>query len=184
MDEEIWLKKGFYVYVEPPGKYYKITGREPFYYETGTEETAIFSAVSPGSESGYKNIDILEPDDVPPHLYQVLWGVKDVRVKYYMKLPTGTNRLGLDEDKDIGFITAEISPYWDPNPDYQFWLLHTWYPSINAVNESRVSIVPKIWFRGMKYDIEEVTDPEILEKLKTGKIPCRQIKLGGVRTTA
>jgi len=188
MDEDIWLKIGWYIELLYPGapenNFWKITGIEPFEYETGTEETAVFTAVSPGSESGYKNITLLEPDDVPPHLFQVLWGVKDTKVKYYMKLPTGTNRLGVDEDKDIGFITADRSPYYDPNPQYMFWLLHAWYPSINAVNESPVTITPKIWFRGMKYDIEKVTDAETIEALKTGKIPCRRISLGGVRTSS
>jgi hypothetical protein len=187
MDDDIWLKKGYFVELTFPGapddNYYEITAAEPFEYETGTEDTAIFSAVSSGSDSGYKNIELLEPDDVPPHLFQVLWGVKDTQVKYYLKLPTGTNRMGVDEDKDIGFITAEKSPYYAPNPLYQFWLLHAWYPSIKAVNESPVTITPKIWFKGMKYDIKKVGG-ETLELLKAGKLPCRRIEIGGVRTSS
>ena len=186
--DEIWLKRGYFVEIVYPGSpednYWKITATEPFEYETGTEETAVFSAVASGSESGYKNVPLLEPDDVPPHLFQVLWGVKDCKVKYYIKIPTGTNRIGTDEDKDIGFITADRSPYYEPNPLYQFWLLHAWYPSINAVNESPVTITPKIWFRGMKYDIEKVTDEELLKGLKEGRIPCTRIVLGGIRTSS
>lgn len=186
--DDIWLKRGYFVELvwpgSPPDNYFKITAVEPFEYETGTEETPVFTPLAPGSESGFRNIPVLEPDDVPPHLFQVLWGVKDTKVKYYFKLPTGTNRYGTDDDKDIGFITADRSPYYAPNPLYQFWLLHAWYPSINAVNESPATITPKIWFRGMKYDIEKVTDAETLEGLKTGRIPCTRIVLGGVKTAS
>lgn len=196
MDEDIWLKRGWYVELvypgSPPDNYHQITADEPFEFETGTEEKAIFSAVTSGSESGYKNIGLLEPDDTPPHLFQVLWGVQDTKIKYYMKLPTGTNRIGVDEDKDIGYITADRSPYFDPDPKYMFWLLHAWYPSINAKNESALTLTPKVWFTGKKYDIKTVSaliktetlPADTLEGLKTGKIPCKRITLGGVRTSS
>jgi hypothetical protein len=182
--ESLWLKENYFIYIgDPINKFYKITRREAFEFETGREDTAIFSAVSSGSESGYKNIDILEPDETPRHLFQVLWGVKDTLVRYYLKLPTGTNRFGTDEKKDIGYINAERSPYYAPNPDYMFWLVNDWYPSINAVNESPVTITPKIWFRGMKYDIEEVKETKVLSMLKSGQLPHRKITLGGIKTS-
>lgn len=183
MDESIYLKENFFVYIEPWNAFYKIVRREPLEFETGREDTAIFSAVASGDESDFKNIEELEPDKTPPHLFQVLWGVKDTLVRYYLKIPTGINRLGTDEDKDIGFINAERSPYYDPNPDYQFWLVNDWYPSVNAVNESPVTITPKIWFKGMKYDLEKVTEAKVLDLLKTGQIPHARPTFGGVRTS-
>lgn len=188
MSEEVQLKKGYYVLIDysgaPPDNYHEIIAAEALEFETGEEETAIFSDYAAGAESGYKNIELLEPDDVPPHLYYVLWGVKDTLMKYYMKLPTGTNRFGVDEDKDVGFITAERSPYFAPNPRYGFWLLHAWYPSVNVKNESPITRRPKIWFTGTKYDIKKVTDPELLEALKTGKVPSSKITLGGIKTAS
>lgn len=176
-----FLKEGFYVYVNVLNNYYKIVSREPFHYVTGDEATPIFSSVAVGSESGWKNIDILEPDDRPKHLFQIRFGVK-YGFKYYFKIPTGTARFGVDEDKNIGYIDNDISPYDEPNEDFEFWLVRDYYPSVNALNNALVPLTPKIYFRGMKYDIEEVTDIDILNKLRQGIIPCRYVTVGGIKT--
>jgi hypothetical protein len=36
----------------------------------------------------------------------------------------------------------------------------------------------------MKYDIEKVTDEELLKGLKEGRIPCTRVTLGGIRTSS
>lgn len=180
-----WLKPGYYIQVgEPLNGYYKVTRREPFDYETGEEDTAVFSAVAGGGESGYKNITLLEPDSKPLHLFQVLMGVKDTLFKYYVKLPTGTNIFGTDEDKDIGFIDGNKSPAYDPNPDFMFWLINDFYPAVNAKNGTPFSITPKVFFTGMKYDIQQITDSTLIRMIQQGKIPCRKIGLGGIKTTS
>lgn len=180
-----FLKQGYIVWIDDPLMgFYRIVRREPFDYETGEEDTAIFSTVASGAESGFKNIETLEPDDKPLHLFQVLWGVKHTgNIKYYVKIPTGQNRFGVDDDKEIGFINAERSPHYDPNPLFQFYLISDWYPSINCVNNSPVTIQPKVWFRGMKYDIEKITDTAELQAIEAGKIPHRRIYFGGVKGT-
>lgn len=184
VEDSIFLKEGHYVWIdEPYNAFYAIIRREPFDYETGEESTAVFSTVSSGNESGFKNVSDLEPDNKPLHLYQVLWGVKDTEdIKYYMKIPTGQNRFGIDTDKEIGFLNADKSPFYDPNPLYQFYLIDEWYPSINCKNNSPVTITPKVWFKGMKYDIEKVTDTATLNALKSGA-PHRKIIFGGIKNT-
>lgn len=180
-----YLKEGHFAWIDDPLKgYYKIVRREPFDYETGKEDTAIFSAVASGSESGFKNIEVLEPDDKPPHLFQVQWGVRETGdVEYYLKIPSGQNRFGVDDDKEIGFINADKSPFYDPNPLYQFYLIANWYPAINCKNNSPVTITPKIWFRGMKYDIEKITESALIRAIETGAVPHRRIFFGGVKNT-
>jgi hypothetical protein len=181
------LKVGYYVELIAEGKksegHFKVTGKEPFKYTTGDEATAVFSTVADAGESGFKNIELLEPSSKPRHLFQVLWGVKD-GCTYYIKIATGTDRLGVDEDRDIGYIDNEMSPYYDPDPLYKFWLIENWYPSINAKNSTGGTVTPKVWFKGMKYDIEKVPEGAVLTKLKAEppQIPCKQITLGGVRT--
>jgi len=114
-----------------------------FDFVTGEESPAIFSTVASGAESGFKNIDTIEPDNDPLHLYQVIWGVQDTGdIKYYYKLPTGQNRAGVDEDKK-SLLNADKSPFYAPNPLFQFWLIHDWYPAINCVNGSPVTITRK-----------------------------------------
>jgi len=154
-----YLKEGWIVYLDDPYReYYKIVKREPFDYETGEEDTAVFSTVAFGAESGFRNIDQLDPDKDPLHLFQVRWGVQDTRAKYYIKIPAGQNRYGVDEDKEIGFINADRSPFYDPNPLYEFFLMYDWVPAFNCKNTGPVTITPKLWFRGMKYNIERISD--------------------------
>lgn len=180
-----YLKEGHIVWIDAPLKrWFRIVRREPFDFVTGEEDTAIFTTVASGADSGYKNIEQLEPDNDPQHLYQVRWGVRDTGdIKYYMKIPTGVNRFGIDDDKEIGFINADKSPFYDPNPDFEFYLIYQWYPSINCSNDSPVTITPKVWFRGMKYDIEEITDSNLTAALNADKIPHRRIHFGGVKPT-
>lgn len=183
--DDVFLKEGFVVWIDDPlKKFYTISRREAFDYETGDENSAYFSTVASGSTSGFKGIEILEPDNKPPHLFQVLWGVADTgKIKYYIKIPTGQNRIGVDEDKEIGFINADKSPHYDPNPMYQFYLINGWYPSIDCRNGSPVTITPKIWFRGMKYDIEELTNKTKLAALENGAATFKKVILGGIKMT-
>lgn len=178
MADDPFLKEGYAVWIDDPyNGFYKIVRKEPFDFMTGEESPAIFSTVASGTESGFRNIDQLEPDNDPLHLYQVLWGVADFGdIKYYLKVPAGQNRLGVDKDKEIGFINADKSPFYDPSPLFQFWLIHDWIPAINCVNGSPVIVRPKVWFRGMKYDIEKI--PEA----RAGAVHSKVV-LGGIKNT-
>jgi hypothetical protein len=176
-ENEGYLKEGWVVWIDDPyNAYYKIVRREPFDFETGEESPLLFSTVAPGAESGFKNIDTLEPDTDPLHLFQVRWGVSDVSpVKYYLKIPTGQNRFGVDENKEIGFLDATKSSWYAPNPTFEFFLIHDWIPSINMVNGSAVTRTPKIRFVGFKYDIEKI------DSAPNGVY--RKIVFGGIKNT-
>ena len=185
MDEEQFLKIGHIIYIQDPiEKFFAIAGREPFDFETGEEDTLLYSEVASGAESGFIEIENLEPDENPLHLFEVLWGVNHTNnVKYYIKYPSGVSRLGTDDDKDIGFINSDKSPGVDPDPSYKFYTYPDHYPSINCENHSAVIITPKIYFKGMKYQIDEIKDTVTLQKLTSGAIPFRRIVLGGLRTS-
>lgn len=180
-EEEIYLKEGWDIYIDDPyNAFYRIIRREPFDFVTGEESPAIFSTVASGSESGFKNIEKLEPDNDPLHLFQVLWGVADASdIKYYLKIPSGQNRLGVDDDKEIGFVNADKSPFYEPNSLFMFWLVHDHTPAVNCKNGSPVTITPKIWFRGMKYDILWLGDADMKNPPKIVK----KIVFGGVKNT-
>lgn len=163
--------------------FYQIQGKEPVTYETGRSTTAEFTAVASGGNAGFKNIEVLEPDT--HHLYGLDWGVKD-RCRYYMKVPTGNDRLGLDEDMDVGFVNNKTSPWLRPNPHYGFWIVEDQYPSFNAYNDSPLSLTPKIYFYGYKYFMVEVTKGNpVYERLKAyrdgrGGQKYTNITLGGI----
>lgn len=180
------LKDGYYVRIPQLGKdigkeFWVITGSEPFNYKTGDSTSAEFSAVADGSESGYKNISVLEPNDTPRRIYQVVMGVKD-GCQYYVKIPSGANRFGVDVDKDVGYLDNNTSYYLAKNEMYLFWLAHNYYPSINAVNDTGISKTPQVFFEGYKYDIEPVSDAATLSRLQSNIQQSTMISIGGVKT--
>jgi hypothetical protein len=174
------LKEGYYVRIA--GSFYKIIGVEPFQYETGNESTPVFTSVAVGSDSGWVNMTTMEPDEKPqPRLFQAWFGVRD-GCQYFFKIPSGTNRFGVDEDKDIGFIDNELSPMYNPNKQYETWLIHDYYPSILAKNGTDATVIPRILFTGFKYDIEKVYEgTPIYDSLLNERTPSRPITLGGLK---
>ena len=167
------LREGYYVQIS--GVFYQIIAKEPFRYVTSSS-TGEFSAVATGSESGFQNLENLEPD--AGRLYQCFFGVAD-GCEYYFKVPTGTDRWGVDEDKDIGYIDNIISPHFAPNPNFEVFLVENFYPSVNAKNNTGVSQTPKVYSEGFKFDLRDVEEDEEKELLD-GKRPFTIITLGGV----
>lgn len=167
------LREGYYVQIS--GIFYQIIAREPFRYVTDSS-TGEFSAVTTGSNSGYQNIENLEPDE--GRLYQCFFGIED-GLDYFFKIPTGTDRWGVDEDKDIGYIDNILSPYFAPNPNFEVFLVENIYPSVKAVNDTGVTVTPKLHTEGFKYDLRDVTEQEETD-LMEGKRPFTIITIGGV----
>lgn len=183
------MKPGWYVKIrgttkEIATKLFRIKATEHFRFVTGDpdfpETKAIFSAVATGGSAG-ANVDEVEPSKTPTHLFFLLWGVR-TGGKYQIKIPTGVTLLGTDEDKTVGYIDAETSPYFAPNPDYAFWLINNYFPRIEFKNNTPVSITPQVYFEGRKYDIEEVTDATEKTRIESaGRFSI--INIGGVTTT-
>ena len=174
-----WLKEGFFVKIGD--LFYQITAVEPLNYATNEGDTTEFTVIATAATSGFKDITELEPAESPPRLYQVRAGIQDGLV-YRFKIPSGTNRWGIDEDKDIGYLDNIKSPVFDKNDDYEFWLINDYYPSVEASNAVGISVIPKVSFEGMKYDIKSVDGPTT-EKLFRGQLKFREITLGGVRVS-
>lgn len=173
------LKVGHFVEINDD--FFEVRRLEPFEYRTGQESTTFFSDVSSGgTQSGYINITELEPDDNPKRLFKVDWGIMDGML-YQMKIPTGSARFGTDESKEIGKVDNMISPWYAPNENFSFWLIKDYYPAINAINNTRITQTPRIYFRGVKYDIDPVRDKDKENKLRAGTLPVLHVTLGGVR---
>ena len=132
----------------------------------------------------------MEPDNNPARLFWIIWGVEDTEVQYKVAIPTGFSRLVTDVDKQVGFVDAYRSPFYEPHPRYAFWLISNFFPAVNAINNSNLARTPRVWFEGYKYDITEVpgqgkgTAPapvgSLLQLLMSGKVPSTRVVLGGV----
>lgn len=161
------------------GKYYRVIAVEAFQYQTGnTSGTAEFSTVASGSTTGFKDIKAIQPGDTPLKFVYAEWGLKD-GMEYQMKLQAGSIRLGPDNDLNVGIVTNEISPYYEPDPSFGMWLVDDWFPSIQAENVTPFTQTPQVWFKGLKFQIEEVTDQTKIQTIVQAQ-RYMVITLGGV----
>lgn len=176
------VKPGFIVMItgdpNKEGKFYRVKNKEGSEYKTNnTTGTAEFSSVATTLNSGFKNIDRLEPDTDQMAWYS--WYVKDGG-RYQMKLKAGTIRFGPEEEPNVGYIDNERSGPQEPNPRFSFWLIKDWYPSINHENRTLYTVTPEIFFEGWKFDLELVDDIRALQIRASGKFSI--VVLGGVKT--
>jgi len=143
------------------------------------ERTVAFEAVVAAGSSGWTDLDDLDPREHPPELLQIHLGFED-GFNYYVKYPSGSNIHGVNRDKDVGFLNSERSPALMPNDNYEYWALHDWYPSVNAVNPTAYTDTPKVYASGYKYTIRPATPAEAAA-VKAGRRYCRFVQLGGVQ---
>lgn len=154
-------------------KFFRILRKERLIYITGEGDKTEFTAVATGAESGWKDIEALQP--ATNELYQLRPGVKD-GCKYHEKL-TGKERHGPALDVDMAYFCNQDSLWADPSEEFEFFLVHEMYPSYNAVNATGSTVTPKIWFKGWRWDIEQAT-----EFTKDRKPPeFATITLGGIK---
>lgn len=184
------LLPGHLVYIDATNSFWQIAAREPLKYVTNTGNATEFSSLASGNTTADISISNLEPDDNPPHLYQLAWGVQD-GLQYKIKIPTGISRFGPDLDRTSTYITSFDSHRVDPSGDVtEFWLVKYYFPAFTVYNASPVAQTPQVWFFGMSYDIKPVTDPMLLETLRRGlaglgsSVPFKRVSVGGVRRTA
>ncbi len=178
------------VYVDATNSFWQITAREPLKYVTNTGNATEFSSLASGSTTADISISNLEPNESPPHLYQLAWGVQD-GMQYKVKIPTGISRFGPDLDRTSTYITAFDSHRVDPSGDItEFWLVKNYFPAFVVTNSTPLAQTPQVWFFGMSYDIKPVTDASLLASLRKGlaglgsSVPFKLIGIGVTRRTA
>lgn len=159
------------------GKFYRLLTTEDFEYVTGqTSGTPEFSTVTTNNNTGFKDIDVLEPSHVPLRCAYVEMGFKD-GLNYAFKLKSGVIRYGPDHDLNAAVLNNLKSPFF--SPVLSFWLVWDWFPSVQATNTTPFTVTPKVYFRGKKYDIEEVPLQERQRAIQSGKYTL--ITLGGIK---
>lgn len=176
------LKHFWYVHFrrssESQEKYYRILMREPALFETGDDSE--FTTVATGAYSSDIEIDKMEPADDELYFCQI--GLKD-GCGYRMKLPHNTGRWGVHKDVDSGWLYNISSPWVIPDPGWSFWLPPKQTPIFVAYNGTGETVTPKMYFKIMKYLIQEETDPKLIEKLNNRELAYTQLEIGGISAT-
>lgn len=164
------------------GRLFRVKNIEGLQYATGqTTGTPEFSTVATNSLSGFKDIDVLAPSKSPLKAAYVEMGFKDA-LKYTVQVKSGSIRYGPDHDVNAAQLFNFMSPYFDTDPVFAMWLVFDWFPSIQAFNNTPFTVTPKVWFRGYKYNIEEISNGQEIARLKmAGRV--RTLTLGGNQIT-
>jgi len=170
----------FFTVNKLPGRVLVVTKREKFNYETDTaaQATVFTATVLTTANSGWRNLEDLDPAQHPMELYQGIISSED-GFDYYIKYPIGTNIHGVNKARDVGYINSERSHPLSPDDDYEYWGIYKWYPAVLAMNNTPYTDTPKVFVSGWKYLFRDANAGE--RTLVVGhKVPCRNIMLGGV----
>lgn len=161
--------------------FFRVLRREGFTYTTGdTSGTAEFSTVAANAATGFKDIKVLEPDSRPQRAAYVQVGFKDA-LQYALKLKSGTIRFGPDKDKNSAKLFNWRSPYFSSDPVYDFWLLGPdYFPSMQATNVTPFTVTPTVFFKGYKFDLQQLNQAEGLRLKEGGRYEI--LTLGGIVT--
>jgi len=178
-----WLKIGWFIFIpdyERGSGYAIVTHKEPLVYETTAFEFA--AAVAAGANSGFIDIERLEPRGSPPELYDLLLGFDD-GLNYFLKYPAGVDRYNPNKRSEVASLNAAMTHRYAMNDQYRLWLLNSDTISIRANNNTAYARTPRVYFEGMKYNIEplEKADARVAE-LNAGKMPFKPIPRGGLKT--
>lgn len=108
-------------------------------------------------------------------IYQVFMGISPSTARIYSAYPERVDRMNLISVRStpgsVGYWDGEDSPYRDPSPETEHWVLHDMQPYFNAENNgvSGASTVIKASWYINPYSYKVITNPSEVEKFLTGQ---------------
>ena len=131
-------------------RHYHIINRDTIFYIDDHDSLAADSTET------YDEISDLNP----PHgqLYAIYKICIDGNVKLYIKQPAATNRWGTQRSPQGGFLTDRTSGLLCGQHTNLYFTIDN-PPSVQLVNFTNVAIIPKLYWFGWRYQIEEISEP-------------------------
>lgn len=153
-------------------KYYHVISRDFLVYEYE------FPVIDAKGESDKITIEALEPEKGEVYVFSIGVFQKGVSIEVYQ--PPATGRFGAKGY--VATIDHELSPAEEPNEGIVLVTAFGRSIALRARNELEVAIAPRIRAVGMKYKVEEVTDPAKIRELESmfreGRIPELIVRYG------
>ena len=131
-------------------KYYKITQRDTIFLPVEKD------AIAAGATDIYEEETVLNPPT--NQFYQVYKIMIDGNVQLYMKQPAATNRWGTQRSPAGGYLTDRTSGLLGGQKLNMYMTMDN-PPSIQLVNQTRVSVTPRIYYFGWRYSIVQIEKP-------------------------
>lgn len=182
------LKEGYYLRLEDPGQpgrrdYVVVTRREPAYFEyDGPTDVAV------NSEDGPNTVENIRP--LALNTIQQCWfGVRGA-CYVYLSLPTNSRLMGTgpspsatSSNREVGWWTEDSSPYWNPNPATEFFLMkggNFEFPAFTFYNRTFRARRTDLRIVINKLQVVPVADPGLKTALLQGRVPARPVTFGGL----
>lgn len=126
-------------------KFYEVISRDTIFYVDS------HSAITAGSTEDYTEITNLNPpSDQIYQIYQI--ELAEGNVDVYLKQPAATNRWGTNRSPAGGYLDDEHDTAL-----VDMWLIEDYPPNVKLINNTNVSITPKLRWWGWRYQVKELT---------------------------
>jgi len=192
---EEFVKSGFYLRLDR-AQYEKYVGKLPAEYgdlkysylfldmeEDIPHHTFTWSPLGAGADSGTVDLTDKVPIevDVEGLIYQYFRGCRTLCRQFTLS-PAGEKAMAPDVKSwdpatapDIGYIDERNSPFEDPSPLSQIWLVKGVKVESVALNPTTISLTPQTNFIGKKFKYSLVVDRDLMDKLEKRIIPSKPI---------
>lgn len=140
-------------------RYYKIMNRDTIFLRDD------HSAIAAGEAEDYTEITNLDPPST--QLYQIYKvELAEGNVDCFIKQPAATNRWGTNRSPTGGYLDDEHD-----TAIVDIWITEDYPPAVRLVNNTNVSVTPKLRWWGWRYD---------LKALPEKPTPVTPIRIGGI----
>ena len=155
-----------------------ITGFSPFFYEFNTLQLTSIQNVQ-------DMFSLTKPDEV----LQVFTGIQPSYVRFIYKQPITEKLMDMDQNINLSQSFYQqgydgfISPFNDPSPDTEIFVVPGLSFSMVLVNTVSVPVNPVINFIINRMQVTPIIDSKTISDIQSGRIPAKIVSLGGVFST-
>jgi len=155
-----------------------ISSFSPFFYEFNTLQLTSIQNVQ-------DMFSLTKPDEV----LQVFTGIQPSYVRFIYKQPTTEKLMDMDQNINLSQSFYQqgydgfISPFNDPSPDTEIFVVPGLSFSMVLVNTVSVPVNPIINFIINRMQVTPIIDSKTISDIQSGRIPAKIVSLGGVFST-
>jgi len=156
-----------------------ITGFSPFFYEFNTLQLTSIQNVQ-------DMFSLTRTNSTQSEVLQVFTGIQPSYVRFIYKQPTTEKLMNMDQNINLSQSFYQqgydgfISPFNDPSPDTEIFVVPGLSFSMVLVNTVSVPVNPVINFIINRMQVTPIIDSKTINDIQSGRIPAKIVSLGGV----
>jgi len=156
-----------------------ITGFSPFFLEFNTLQLTSIQNVQ-------DMFSLTRTNSTQSEVLQVFTGIQPSYVRFIYKQPTTEKLMNMDQNINLSQSFYQqgydgfISPFNDPSPDTEIFVVPGLSFSMILVNTVSVPVNPVINFIINRMQVTPIIDSKTISDIQSGRIPAKIVSLGGV----